>query len=100
MNYGELSGDYKYREVAAEMLTSKYKFTVSKDNLFVSNGNSEGLNIVLNTLFNHGDSFFIEAPTYMLAIPAFMEMKFDVIPFYLRSRQFIEMKIMNLILKS
>ena len=79
MNYGEQAGDYKFREVAAEMLTSNYKFTVSKDNLFVSNGNSQALNILLNTLFDHGDSFFIEAPTYFLAIPAFNEMNFNVI---------------------
>jgi DNA-binding transcriptional MocR family regulator len=78
MNYGEYSGDYKYREIAANWLTSQFNFTVNKDNLFVSNGNSEGLNIVLRTLFKEGDSFFVEAPTYMLALPAFNEMKFNV----------------------
>ena len=79
MNYGELAGDYKFREVTAQMLSKIYQFTVTKENLFVTNGNSQGLNIVLNTLFNQGDSFFVEAPTYMLALPAFQEMKFQVI---------------------
>ena len=78
MNYGEHSGDYKFREVAANWLSGQINLSVDKDNLFVSNGNSQALCMILDSLFNHGDEFFIEAPTYHIARAAFDERKMTV----------------------
>ncbi len=48
-----------------------YDFKVSKDQILITSGGQQGLDIISKTLISHGDIIFVENPTYSGAMAAF-----------------------------
>lgn len=72
-NYGERQGDLGFRTALARLLTSEYEHAVTADSLFVTAGNSQALDFVCGQLAQHGDTVFIEEPSYFLAHQIFRD---------------------------
>jgi DNA-binding transcriptional MocR family regulator len=49
------------------------------ENLMSTNGNSQGFAFCMSTLFDKGDDFFIETPTYHLFLKIAQDKKMNVI---------------------
>jgi len=66
-NYGERQGDRRFRESLAGFLSRHYGQPARPESLLVSNGNSQALSFVAAQLTQHGDTVFVEEPSYFLA---------------------------------
>ncbi len=67
LNYGEKQGDRRFRATLAAFLTRHYGTATDADELFVSGGNSQALDLVCARFTQPGDTVFVEEPTYFLA---------------------------------
>lgn len=66
--YGAKLGDPVFRTELAKFLTDQYGSEVESDSLIATAGASQGLQVLLSTLFQSGDVAFVEDPTYFLSI--------------------------------
>jgi 2-aminoadipate transaminase len=66
-NYGEQPGHWRFREALAGFLSQEYGASVHPDSLFVTAGNSQGLDLVCTRFAQAGDTVFVEEPSYFLA---------------------------------
>ncbi len=81
INYGAEQGDELFRESLAQFLTPRYGFSVHRDELFVTTGNSAAIDMVCAMFTRPGDTVFIEEPTYFLALSIFqVDYALNVIP--------------------
>ncbi len=69
--YPEINGYEPLRESISKFLFMNYDFKVSKDQILITSGGQQGLDIISKTLINHGDIIFVENPTYSGAMAAF-----------------------------
>ncbi|MDR7857321.1 PLP-dependent aminotransferase family protein [Tissierella sp.] len=69
--YPEITGYGPLRESISKFLMSNYGTTVDKDQILITSGGQQGLDIISKTLINPGDCIFIENPTYSGALAAF-----------------------------
>lgn len=67
LNYGVRHGDERFLESLAAFLSEHYQAPASADELFVTGGNSQALDLVAGTFANPGDTVFVEEPSYFLA---------------------------------
>ena len=67
LNYGERQGDEGFRAALAEFLSRNYDHPATPDELFVTCGNSQALDLVCAQFTQPGDTVFVEEPTYFLA---------------------------------
>ena len=67
LQYGTEYGDGYLRWVLAEFLTANYGCPVDPALLFVSNGNSQALDMLCTFIAKAGDTVFVEEPSYFLA---------------------------------
>jgi 2-aminoadipate transaminase len=68
LQYGAEQGDGFFRLALADFLTRGYGLTVEADDLFITNGASQGLDLVATLLAGRGDTVFVEEPSYFLAL--------------------------------
>jgi len=73
LNYGELQGDQRFLESLAGFLTGGYGATVSSEELFVTGGSSQGLDLVSAVLARPGDTVLVEEPSFFLAFQIFRD---------------------------
>ena len=82
LQYGSISGYESIREKLATWLNEKYyskikkntiKTTIKKDKLFMTNGNTGALQLIINLQMETGDEIIIEDPTYFIAHNIFDE---------------------------
>ena len=71
LNYGVLAGDARFLDSLAGFLTTGYGATANADELFVTGGNSQALDLVSTVFAKPGDTVFVEEPTYFLPIRSF-----------------------------
>ena len=71
LNYGESRGDVSLRTELANFITKDLSYTVNKDDLFITNGVSHGLDLLCTALLKPGDNVLIEGPTYFLCMKIF-----------------------------
>jgi len=71
-------GDIPFRETVSKWLSKLINCEVDPNNIMSSCGNSQAIDYVLSNLFVADDSFFIEAPTYHLALRMAQDRKFNV----------------------
>lgn len=69
--YPEINGYEPLRESFSEFLHDNYNLKVSKEDILITSGGQQGLDIISKTLINQGDTIFVENPTYSGAISAF-----------------------------
>jgi DNA-binding transcriptional MocR family regulator len=55
----------------AEFLRDQAGHAVDGESLFMTNGSSQGLQMVLDLFTSEGDTIFVENPTYFLALAIF-----------------------------
>lgn len=67
LNYGARIGDAGFRIALGEFLRQAYAEPVDPDNLFLTAGASQALDLICTVLTRSGDTIFVEQPTYHLA---------------------------------
>ncbi len=77
--YGAEQGDGYFRLALAQFLSEGYGQPVDPAHLFVTNGASQGLDLIC-TLFAHaGDTVFVEEPSYFLALNIFADHHLNIV---------------------
>ena len=69
--YGTEQGDGYFRRALSEFLTRRYATVVNEDHLFVTCSASQALDLICTRFTKHGDTIFVEQPTYFLALLVF-----------------------------
>jgi DNA-binding transcriptional MocR family regulator len=67
LNYGATEGDERFLDSIATFLTKNYFSEAASDELFVTGGNSQALDMVSVIFADYGDTVFVEEPSYFLA---------------------------------
>jgi DNA-binding transcriptional MocR family regulator len=79
LQYGAEQGDGYFRAALADFLAPRYGFPVSHEDLFVTSGISSGLELLCTLFTQHGDTIFVEEPSYFLALRIFADHRLRVI---------------------
>lgn len=69
--YPEITGYDGLRESISKFLMDNYSTKVNKDQILITSGGQQGLDIISKTLISPGDCVFVENPTYSGALAAF-----------------------------
>lgn len=69
--YPEVTGYEPLRESISKFLVDNYETRVNKDNILITAGGQQGLDIIAKTLISPGDYILVENPTYSAALSAF-----------------------------
>jgi 2-aminoadipate transaminase len=70
LQYGATEGYLPLREMIARNL-QRYGIEASADNVLITSGSQQALDLVAKLLINEGDCVLVEAPTYLGALQAF-----------------------------
>jgi len=79
LNYGVMQGDPRFLNSLAGFLTANYGESTSSDELFVTGGNSQGLDLVSAVLARPGDTIFVEEPSFFLAFQIFRDHGLNIV---------------------
>ena len=69
--YPEINGYNPLRESIAKFLIENYNTQINIDQILITSGGQQGLDIICKSLINQGDIVFVENPTYSGAFAAF-----------------------------
>ena len=70
LQYGPTEGYHPLREMIARNL-ARYGILATTDNVLVTSGSQQALDLIGKLLINRGDRILVEAPTYLGALQAF-----------------------------
>jgi 2-aminoadipate transaminase len=73
LQYGNELGDGYLRLALAEFLREHYAIAVDPEPIFITNGNSQAIDLVCSVFARPGDIVFVEEPSYFLAIDIFRQ---------------------------
>ncbi|MDT4937783.1 MAG: 2-aminoadipate transaminase [Pseudonocardiales bacterium] len=73
LQYGAERGDAQLRSTLAEFLGVRYGTAVAVEQLLISNGNSQAIDLCCAVFTKPGDVVFVEEPTYFLALQIFAD---------------------------
>jgi len=79
LNYGILQGDTRFLESLATFLCKSYGSDVTPDQLFVTGGNSQGMDMAAVMYASPGDTVFVEEPSYFLAFQIFRDHGLNIV---------------------
>lgn len=79
LQYGTEQGNGYFRASLANFLSEGYGFPVNADNLFVTTGISNGLDLICSLFTKTGDTIFVEEPSYFLALRIFADHGLNVV---------------------
>jgi 2-aminoadipate transaminase len=79
LNYGVLQGDERFLTSLASFLSNGYGKAASSEELFVTAGNSQGLDLVSTVYAQPGDTVFVEEPSYFLAFQIFRDHGLNIV---------------------
>ena len=79
LNYGVKLGDPRFLETLAGFLQAGYHSTVDSEELFVTGGNSQALDLVSSLFARPGDTVFVEEPSYFLAFKIFRDHDLNIV---------------------
>lgn len=79
LNYGATEGDERFLDSLATFLTKGYCSETASDELFVTGGNSQALDMVSVIFADYGDTVFVEEPSYFLAFQIFRDHGLNVV---------------------
>lgn len=69
--YPEINGYGPLRESISKFLLENYNTRVNVDQILITSGGQQGLDLIAKTMINQGDVVFVENPTYSAAFTAF-----------------------------
>ena len=78
-NYGSLAGDARFLSSLAEFVSREYAHVTHPDELIVTGGNSQALDLVSLRLAQPGDTIFVEEPSYFLAFQIFRDHSLNLV---------------------
>ncbi len=78
LQYGTEPGNGYFRLALSEFLSIGYKMPVSADQLFITSGATQGLNLICTYFTRNGDTIFVEEPSYFLALHIFKDRHLNV----------------------
>jgi len=79
LNYGVTQGDARFLDSLAAFLTEGYCSEATPDQLFVTGGVSQALDLASLAFANPGDTVFVEEPSYFLAFQIFRDHGLDIV---------------------
>ncbi len=79
LNYGVTQGDERFLDSLAAFLTKGYGSDTNSDQLFVTGGNSQALDLVSMVFAESGDTVFVEEPSYFLAFQIFRDHGLNIV---------------------
>ncbi len=79
LNYGVTQGDERFLDSLATFLTKGYGSDTKSDELFVTGGNSQALDLVSVVFAESGDTVFVEEPSYFLAFQIFRDHGLNIV---------------------
>jgi 2-aminoadipate transaminase len=79
LNYGVSQGDERFLNSLAGFLSEGYGTTANPDNLFVTGGNSQAIDLVSTVFAKPGDTVFVEEPSYFLAFQIFRDHGLNIV---------------------
>ena len=79
LQYGTEAGNDYFRLALSEFLSQGYKIEVSYDQLFITSGATQGLNLICTYFAKSGDTIFVEEPSYFLALYLFKDRRLNVV---------------------
>ncbi len=79
LNYGVVHGDKGFLQSLAGFLSRGYGSETSSEELFVSGGNSQALDMVSVVFADPGDTVFVEEPSYFLAFQIFRDHGLNIV---------------------
>ena len=71
LQYGTEFGDGHLRLALADFLSAHYAIPVDPEPIFITNGNSQAIDIVCTAFTQPGEVVFVEEPSYFLALDIF-----------------------------
>lgn len=82
LQYGAEQGDGHFIQALANFLIKGYSFEAKPENLFITSGISNALDLTCTLFTQAGDTIFVEEPTYFLALKIFADHRLNVIPIH------------------
>jgi DNA-binding transcriptional MocR family regulator len=79
LNYGATQGDARFLGSLASFLSEGYNSEVTADQLFVTGGNSQALDMASVVFAKSGDTVFVEEPSYFLAFQIFRDHGLNIV---------------------
>jgi 2-aminoadipate transaminase len=79
LNYGVTRGDARFLSALAKFLSDNYHAPAAPEQLFVTGGNSQALDLVSAVFAKPGDTVFVEEPSYFLAFKIFRDHGLNVV---------------------
>lgn len=80
LQYGTEQGDGYLRAALADFLSKGYGLPVHAENLFITAGISNALDLLCSLFTKAGDTILVEEPSYFLALRIFADHHLNVIP--------------------
>ena len=77
--YGVEQGDGSFRQVLADFLSGYYQMRVDLDDVFITGGASQGLDLVCTLFSRPGDTILVEEPSYFLALRIFADHGLNIV---------------------
>jgi GntR family transcriptional regulator, regulator for abcA and norABC len=82
--YSSTQGDLELREALCRYFTDSYRFYVSTDELLITSGSQEAIDLVARVLIKPRDVVLMERPTYSPAIDVFRRQGATILPIEIR----------------
>ncbi|MBW1692038.1 MAG: PLP-dependent aminotransferase family protein [Deltaproteobacteria bacterium] len=79
LQYGVEQGSGYFRHVLSQFLSGEYRTAVDPDQLFITAGASQGLDLICTHFAQAGDTVFVEEPSYFLALRIFADHRLKII---------------------
>ncbi|HZD10754.1 MAG TPA: PLP-dependent aminotransferase family protein, partial [Candidatus Binatia bacterium] len=79
LNYGYEQGDGRFRQLLAQFLQRHTASEVLPENLMITCGASQGLDMICTHFARSGDTIFVEEPSYFLALRIFADRGLNVV---------------------
>lgn len=78
--YSTIQGDLELREALSRYFTDQYRFYVSSNELLITSGSLEAIDLIARVLIKPRDTVLLERPTYSPAIDVFRRQGANIIP--------------------
>lgn len=79
LQYGADHGEVPFRDTLAKFLARHYEIPVAPGQVMVTAGASQALDLICTRFTKHGDTIFVEEPSYFLALLVFRDHGLNVI---------------------
>jgi len=78
--YSTTQGDQELREALSRYCTDRYRFDLSKEEILITSGSQEAIDLIARVFVKSRDTVLIERPTYSPAIDVFRRQGAHIVP--------------------